>query len=78
MNLIWRAVYRFYCVMSWLLHWSPRRFTLTGWMVVAGLFVMASTALDTENLSAYQGFALLLLLLLVAFVRLNPPGRLVH
>lgn len=68
-NLIWRAVYRFYRVMSWLIYWAQRRFTLAGWMVVAGLACVTSFgALDTETLSAYQAFPLLLLLLASAIV----------
>ncbi|HEY1788614.1 MAG TPA: DUF58 domain-containing protein [Verrucomicrobiae bacterium] len=68
-NLIWRAVYRFYRVMSWLIYWAQRRFTLTGWMVLAGLAcVTAFGALDTETLSAYQGFPLLFLLLASAII----------
>jgi uncharacterized protein (DUF58 family) len=68
LNIIWRAVYRFYRVMSWLLYWAQRRFTLTGWMVLTGLCcVTAFGALDTETLSAYQAFPLLLLLLASAF-----------
>ncbi|HEV2455835.1 MAG TPA: DUF58 domain-containing protein [Verrucomicrobiae bacterium] len=68
LNIIWRAVYRFYRVMSWLIYWAQRRFTLTGWMVVTGLLSVASFgALDTETLSAYQAFPLLLLLLVSAF-----------
>jgi hypothetical protein len=68
-NLIWRAVYRFYRVMSWLMYWAQRRFTLTGWMVLGGLACVTSFgALDTETLSAYQGFPLLSLLLASAIV----------
>ncbi|HEV2328571.1 MAG TPA: DUF58 domain-containing protein [Verrucomicrobiae bacterium] len=68
LNLIWRAVYRFYRVMSWLLYWAQRRFTTAGWMVLTGLCcVSAFGALDTETLSAYQAFPLLLLLLASAF-----------
>ncbi|HEV2320488.1 MAG TPA: DUF58 domain-containing protein [Verrucomicrobiae bacterium] len=67
-NFVWRAVYRFYRVMSWLLYWAQRRFTLAGWMVVTGLVcVSCFGALDTETLSAYQGFPLLLLLMASAF-----------
>jgi len=69
LNLIWRAVYRFYRVMSFLLYWAQRRFTMAGWMVLAGLFcVTAFGALDTETLSAYQAFPLLVLLLASAIV----------
>ena len=67
MNLIWRAVYRFYRVMSWLISWSQRRLTFAGWMVLAGFFIASFGGLDMESLSAYQGFVLLLWLLVVAF-----------
>lgn len=66
MNLIWRAVYRFYRIMSWLIYWSQRHFTLAGWLVLTGFFVTAFGAMDMESLCAYQGFVLLLLLLLFA------------
>src|SRR5580698_9664673 len=68
MNLIWRAVYRFYRIMSWLIYWSQRRFTFAGWLVLAAFFVCALGALDMESLSVYQGYVLLLLLLVSAFV----------
>jgi len=68
MNLIWRAVYRFYRVMWLLLHWAHRRFTLAGWLVLAGCALTGLGILDTETSSAYQGFALLLFLLAAAFV----------
>ena len=68
MNLIWRAVYRFYRIMSWLIYWSQRRFTFAGWLVLAAFFVCALGALDMESLSVYQGYVLLLLLLVVAVV----------
>ena len=68
MNLIWRAVYRFYRIMSWLIYWSQRRFTFAGWLVLAAFFVCALGALDMESLSVYQGYVLLLLLLVTAFV----------
>ncbi|HSY43163.1 MAG TPA: DUF58 domain-containing protein [Candidatus Acidoferrum sp.] len=68
MNLIWRAVYRFYRIMSWLIYWSQRRFTFAGWLVLAAFFVCALGALDMESLSVYQGYVLLLLLLVIGFV----------
>jgi len=67
MKLIWRAVYRFYRVMSWLIFWSQRRLTFAGWMVLTGLCVAGFGGLDMESLSVYQGAILLLWLLLVAF-----------
>lgn len=67
MNLIWRAVYRFYRVMSWLINWSQRRLTFAGWMVLTAFSISAFGAMDMESMSAYQGFVLLLLLLVFAF-----------
>ena len=67
MNLIWRAVYRFYRVMSWLIYWSQRRLTFAGWMVLTGFCVAAFGALDMESLSVYQGAVLLFLLLAIAY-----------
>lgn len=69
LNFIWRVVYRFYRVMSWLIYWAQRRFTLAGWMVLTGFVWLTSFgALDTETLTAYQGVPLLLLLLASAIV----------
>jgi len=68
MKLIWRAVYRFYRIMSWLIYWSQRRLTFAGWMVLTGFFVAAFGALDMESLSVYQGAVLLFLMLLVGFI----------
>ncbi|MGH7940751.1 MAG: DUF58 domain-containing protein, partial [Limisphaerales bacterium] len=62
-------VYRFYRVMSWLWYWAQRRFTMAGWMVLAGFFFVAAFgALDTETLSAYQAVPLLFVLLASAIV----------
>ncbi len=67
MNLIWRVVYRSYRVSSWLRYWTQRRFTRAGWVALASLFVTTVMGLDTDNMVAYQGFSLLLALLLLAF-----------
>lgn len=67
MKLIWRAVYRFYRIMSWLIYWSQRRLTFAGWMVLTGFFIASFGALDMESLSVYQGAVLLFLMLLVGF-----------
>jgi uncharacterized protein (DUF58 family) len=68
MKFIWRAVYRFYRVMWRVLHWAHRRFTLAGWLVLVGIVVTGLGVLDTETSLTYQGFVLLLLLLVTAFV----------
>jgi uncharacterized protein (DUF58 family) len=67
MNLIWRVVYRSYRFFSWLRYWTQRRFTRAGWVVLASLFVTTVMGMDTDNMVAYQGFSLLLMLLLLAF-----------
>jgi hypothetical protein len=67
MNPIWRVVYRSYRLFSWLRYWTQRRFTRAGWVVLASLLVTTVMGLDTENVVAYQGFSLLLALLLLAF-----------
>jgi len=76
MNPIWRVVYRSYRVFSWLRYWTRRRFTRAGWVVLASLLVTTVMGLDTDNMVAYQGFSLLLVLLLLAlgfsrFFRMN-------
>lgn len=68
MSLIWRAVYRFYRVMSWIIYWSQRRLTWAGWLVLVGLLATGLAAVDTETLAVYQGFVLLLLLMVSAVV----------
>ncbi|MDB6108598.1 MAG: conserved repeat protein, partial [Pedosphaera sp.] len=66
MSLIWRVLYRLYRVFSSSWYWLPRRFAPAGLAVLGGLIVAAIVGTDTENTVAYQGFALLLFLLLVA------------
>jgi len=67
-NLSFKTAYRVYRVVSRLWNWTQRRFTRAGWMVLVSLFVTAIMSMDTENMVAYQGFSLLLVLLLMAFV----------
>src|SRR5438270_864565 len=61
-----RLLYRFYCLFSGGRYWAQRRFTRAGWFVLCALIAAALMSLDTENSVAYQGFALLLFVLLVA------------
>ena len=67
-NLSFKMVYRVCRVVSRLWDWTQRRFTRAGWMVLGSLFVTTIMSMDTENMVAYQGFSLLLLLLLLGFV----------
>src|SRR4051812_35441034 len=66
MSLIWRVLYRLYRIFSSLRYWLPRRFAPAGLAVFGALVITAMVGVDTENTVAYQGFALLLFLLLVA------------
>ncbi len=66
MKLVFKILYRFYRVFSWLRYRLPRRFTRAGLAVSGGLLLVAVTGLDTENTIAYQVFALLFFLLLVS------------
>ena len=66
-NLPYRMMYCVYRVFSRPWRWAQRRFTRAGWVVATSLFVTMVMGLDTENLVAYQGFSLLLVLLLLAF-----------
>jgi uncharacterized protein (DUF58 family) len=68
MKLIWRLLYRFYRISSSVRYWAQRRFTRPGLAVVAGLIIAAMMGPDTENTAAYQAFALLSALLLVAMI----------
>ncbi len=67
MNPVLKVLYRLYRLFSWLRYQGQRRFTLAGLTVLGALVAMAFTGLDTENTIAYQGFTLLLFLLVVAF-----------
>lgn len=70
--MFWRILYRAYRITTWLRHFAVRRFTRTGLFLVGGLMMMAMVGADTENTVAYQGFALLLALLLLSiFSRLS-------
>ena len=66
MTLVWRFLYRVYRISSWLRYRAERRFTRAGMVVLGGLMVAATMGVDTDNNVAYQGFTLLLFLLLVA------------
>lgn len=66
MNLVYRFLYRIYRIISGIRHWAGRRFTRTGLTVLGAVFVAAVAGLDPENSVGYQGFSLLLGLLLVA------------
>jgi uncharacterized protein (DUF58 family) len=66
MNYVYKPVYRVYRMLSWMQHWVERRFTKAGLSIVIGLVASSLMSVDTDNSIAYQAFAVLLLLLLVA------------
>jgi uncharacterized protein (DUF58 family) len=68
MNPVWRFFYRLYRILSRLRYWATRRFTQAGLVVLGGLIVSSTLGFDTENTVAYQAFALLLFLLVVAML----------
>jgi uncharacterized protein (DUF58 family) len=65
-NPLFKILYRAYRFISAVRHRVPRRVTRPGLAVLGGCLVLAITGLDTDNMVAYQGFALLLFLLLVS------------
>jgi uncharacterized protein (DUF58 family) len=65
-NLLLRILFRLYRIFSGLRFRAKRRFTRPGLAVLGALSVAAIMGSDTENNMAYQGFTLLLFLLLVA------------
>src|SRR5438552_11505105 len=65
-GFILRVLFRLYRLFSSLRHRSQKRFTGAGLFVVCALIATAIMGLDTENTIAYQGFTLLLFLLVVA------------
>src|ERR1044071_6287991 len=68
MNFFLHILYRFYRLISWSRYWTTRRFTRAGLAVLGGACVATTLALDPENNVGYQGFPLLLGMLLVALL----------
>ena len=66
MNFTYKLLYRIYRVFSWARYWVGRRFTRAGLVVLGSVFVAAVLGLDPETSVGYQGFTLLVALLLVA------------
>jgi uncharacterized protein (DUF58 family) len=67
-RLIYKLIYRIYRANSGLWHRAKRRFTLPGLCVAGGTVAAGVVGLDVENTVAYQTFALLVALLIFAFV----------
>jgi hypothetical protein len=68
MNLAFKILYRFYRLSSWSRYQATRRFTRAGLAVLGGSCVATTLALDPENTVGYQGFTLLMGMLLVALL----------
>jgi hypothetical protein len=66
MKPIFKVLYLFYRGSAGVRHWIQRRFTKAGLTVLCALAIAAMMGLDTENNVTYQGFAVLLCLLVVA------------
>jgi uncharacterized protein (DUF58 family) len=66
MTPIYKQLYRIYRVVSSLWYWARRRFTVAGLCVAVGFFVAGAVGVDVQNNVVYQGFALLLALLVCA------------
>lgn len=67
MSLIFKVLYRFYRFFSWLRYRARRRLTSAGWMTVIAVGAVATLGVDTDNTVAYQAFAPLVFLLVIAF-----------
>jgi len=68
MNLIFRPLYLIYRGLSGGRHWVRRRFTRVGLVILATWIVTGLMGFDTENSVAYQGFTVLLAVMLVGLV----------
>jgi uncharacterized protein (DUF58 family) len=66
MRPLFRILYRIYRWSSWLKYRTSRRFTRAGLLVLAALGLAGLMGADTDNNITYQGFTLLLFLVLVA------------
>ncbi|HXI70430.1 MAG TPA: DUF58 domain-containing protein [Verrucomicrobiae bacterium] len=68
MKPIYKLIYWSYRATGGVWYWARRRFTLAGLCVAGGFIVSGAVGSDIENTVTYQSFALLLALLLQAFV----------
>lgn len=68
MRFVFHIPYRFYRTGSGFGYRVQRRFTPAGLLVLGGIFVAAAMGPDTDNNIAYQGFAILVSLLLVSII----------
>lgn len=61
-----RFAFRLYRLVSWARHAVPRRFTPAGMLALTALFVTGAIGLDMDRSVAFQGFALIVCLLVVS------------
>src|SRR5688572_24448973 len=60
---MWRISHRLFRAVAAVLHWTNRRFTAAGMLVLAGVVVTGAVGVDTTQSAAYQAFGLLLALI---------------
>ncbi len=68
MNFIFHVFYRCYRVVSYMRYREARRFTRAGQVMLIGASVAAMLGFDPENSVGYQGFTLLLAMVLVSLL----------
>lgn len=68
MSFLFQPLYRAYRAYSGVRYWMRRRFTLGGFALLIGLIATGLLGPDTDNNVAYQAFALLLCLVVIAMV----------
>lgn len=66
-NFLFKPIYWSYRASGGLWYWVRRRFTFAGMAVAVAVFVTGAVGADIENTVTYQAFAMLLMVLLVAF-----------
>ena len=68
MKPIFKILYRFYRLFTWIQYQATRRFTAAGTLVLVTVIASGMMGLDTDNTVTYQVFTPLFFLLLIAFV----------
>lgn len=66
LRLIFKILYRLYRLFSWFRYFGQRRFTPAGLVVLGSLALAAIMVPDTDNNLAYQAFALLFVVVVLA------------
>ncbi|MBI3042359.1 MAG: DUF58 domain-containing protein [Betaproteobacteria bacterium] len=60
---MWRFSYRLFHAVAAIIHWSNRRLTAAGMLVLSGVVITGAVGVDTTQSVAYQAFGLLLALI---------------